>query len=124
MWKALFFNLVNVAVVNAFLLSFHSGRSKNERFDDHLKFREALYKALFAHSDRQELAEPRPAAKEEHIEIPMKRSACVVCKKATQHERGRKRRALKDISPNEGLDRHVRRARVGCKACGVNLCSR
>ena len=68
--------------------------------------------------------EPRPAAEEEHIEIPMKRSACVICKKAAQHERGRKRRALEDISPNEGLDRHVRRARVGCKACGVNLCSR
>ena len=54
-WKALFFNLVNVAVVNTFLLSFHSGLSKNERFDDHLKFREALYKALFAHSDQQKL---------------------------------------------------------------------
>ena len=49
-WKAMFYTMVGMVVVNSYLLSAFTPVPKKEKFTDHSAFREALYKALFQHS--------------------------------------------------------------------------
>ena len=90
-WKALFYNMVNIAVVNAFLLLFHSEVSKKERFKDQMTFKKALYKRLFELSTRPNDASPKTSLKTEHKRVTMQRAACANCKKQAQDDRGMSR---------------------------------
>ena len=47
-WKAMFYTLVGIVVVNSYLLSSYAAVPKKEKFTKHLAYRETLYKALFA----------------------------------------------------------------------------
>lgn len=51
-WKALFFWLLNMSLVNAYLLSLHSDPYNTERFTNQKSFRESGFQALFAKSER------------------------------------------------------------------------
>ena len=128
-WKALFYNMVNIAVVNAFLLSMHAEVPKKEKFNDQRTFRTAPYKRLLELSARPNDVRPNTSPETEHKRVTMKQAVCVNCKKQAQEDRGRtrglKRQALEEISPNnagKSRNRHVNRARTGCEGCQVNLC--
>ena len=49
-WKAMFYTMVGIVVVNSYLLSSYASVPRKKKFVSHLAFREALYKALFQHS--------------------------------------------------------------------------
>ena len=49
-WKALFYELVNIAVTNVYLISLHSTVPKEEKFTSHKAFRIVLYTGLFEHA--------------------------------------------------------------------------
>ena len=49
-WKAMLYTIIGVVVVNSYLLSLHAPVPKENKFTDHLAFRQALYEALFQHS--------------------------------------------------------------------------
>ena len=46
-WQALFHWLINIVLVNSYLLSFHLKVNKNLKFNDQVKFREAIIDTLF-----------------------------------------------------------------------------
>ena len=147
----MFYTTIGIIVVNFFLLSLHSPVSKKEKFTKHEVFREALYKGLFDHATgavgaggadiaSMVVAGPVTAAEAlstagtgiKHQRIGMKRGPCVVCKQIAREERrgvsvgGKKGQALQAVSPNiasKSKDRHVHRAKTGCDACRVLLCS-
>ena len=123
-WKALFYELINITVTNAYLLSLHSDVPKKEKFTDHKAFRIALYKDLFEHSKARSTDHIQ-----EHQVVRMKPKACAICKEDAAHrnrvQRRLKRQALQEISPNNGCkrkDNSINRPIVGCSVCKVNLC--
>ena len=124
-WKALFYELINITVTNAYLLSLHSDVPKKQKFTDHKAFRVALYKDLFEHSKQR-----NTNYTQEHQVVRMKEAVCVICKEDAVHQnrirRRLKKQGLQEISPNIGYkkkNRHVNRPIVGCNVCKVNLCS-
>ena len=163
-WKAMFYTMIGIVVVNSYLLSSYAQVPKEDKFTDHLAFRRALYQGLFEHAtgaagaagaveilpvagpvnlvlppgdtmpvvadpdteDRAEIAAAADA-RIEHQRIPMKRAACVVCKKiATEKRRGQgqKKVAFQESSPNitsKRKDKHVTRVATGCASCSVTL---
>ena len=179
-WKAMFYTMIGIVVVNSYLLSSYAQVPKEDKFTDHLAFRQALYKGLFEYAtgaagaagaveilpvagpvnlvlppgdtmpivadpdteDRAEIAAAAAVthtagellvtaaadARIEHQRIPMKRAACVVCKKiATEKRRGQgqKKVAFQESSPNitsKRKDKHVTRVATGCASCSVTLC--
>ena len=128
-WKTLFYELVNIVVLNAYLISLYSTVPKKEKFTNHKAFRVALYTGLFKHATPGSSRTTR-TQEVNHCSIPIKRSACVVCKASAGRERRKgirlKAQALQEISPNKTAklkDKHVYRSCVGCDVCDVNLCS-
>ena len=81
---------------------------------------------LFRHSTRVKEATPNTRPDVEHRKIKRKQALCVVCKKNAQEQRGKKRTALEELSPNQGTGnrpaKRITRVRIGCEACNVNLC--
>lgn len=121
-WKALFLWLLNTALVNAYLISLHSGQSDFTAQDP---FRIALYTALFDRSER--LARKQKAAEELHPNKTLRDTAglhiirnlgmqrlCVICK-------GKKRPVLGEIDPNKPRTGRNRSC-FGCNICQVTLC--
>ena len=49
-WKAIFYIIIGIVVVNSYLLSSYAQVPKEDKFIDHLAFRQALYKQLFAYT--------------------------------------------------------------------------
>ena len=49
-WKAMFYTLIGIVVVDSYLLSSYAAVPKEDKFTKHLALREALYKALFTHA--------------------------------------------------------------------------
>ena len=45
----MFYSLLNIIVVNSFLLSYHAPIAKEDKFSEHRAFRQALCKGLFIH---------------------------------------------------------------------------
>ena len=78
-WKAMFYELVNIAVVNSYLLSYHSDVPKKERFTNQLAFRIALYEALFKHSKPSNSIYSLACHKSED-RVQIKYSIYLVCK--------------------------------------------
>ena len=121
-WKALFLWLLNTALVNAYLISLHSGRSDFTAQDP---FRIALYTALFDRSER--LSRKRKPAEELHPNEALRdtpgphlmkslgrQRLCVVCK-------GKKGPVLGEIDPNKPRTGPCRSC-FGCSICQVTLC--
>ena len=128
-WKALFYELVNITVTNAYLLSLHTDVPKKHKFTNHKAFRIALYNGLFGHA-KPASTDHVQTQHQEHKLVRIKLSACIVCKAEAGHQRRKKLRlkaqALQEISPNniaKSKDNHVHRPSVGCDFCKVNLCS-
>ena len=55
-WKAMFYAMIGIVVVNSYLLSSYAPVSRKEKFAKHLAFREALFKQLFEHATGVEVA--------------------------------------------------------------------
>ena len=128
--------------VNAYLLSLHSPVAVVNKFTCQKTFRQALYKALFAHLTATSsttaavavtaVAITAAAAATPdlvHSRVKMKRGTCVICKEHTAKERRlkkrQKRQGLQDISPNitsKRKDDRVNRTDSGCDLCDVHLC--
>ena len=49
-WKAVFYTIIGIVVVNSFILSSYAPVSKEKKFTDQRAFREMLHKALFVRS--------------------------------------------------------------------------
>ena len=47
-WKAIFYTMVGIVVVNSYLLSSYASVPKKKKFVSYLAFRKALYKVLFS----------------------------------------------------------------------------
>ena len=142
-------------VVNSFLISSYAPVPIEDKITKHVVFREALFKALFAHATGPEgagaadippLAGPITATEAlslsdstattqtgiRHHRVPLKRGSCVVCKQVTAEKRrgisirGKNGRVLQETSPNivnKHKDKHISRAKTGCDACKVLLCT-
>ena len=147
-WKAIFYSLLDIVVVNSFLLSCYAPVTKEDRFLTHRAFREALCKDLFTYAVPTAAAAATvvgpvhimPAVvgavyaaptRVEHQRVKMKRAACVVCKQAVAEERRgikqQRRLILQAVSPNvtsKRMDRHISRVKTGCASCMVALCAR
>ena len=137
-WKAIFYTIIGIVVVNSYLLSTYTPVSKEKKFTEQIKFREALCKALFDHSTgvaaaaAAYVADAAATANVEvgHHRVSMKRAPCVICKQGVKEGkrgiRGQKRHVLQAISPNfvsKRKDRHGIRVKSGCDSCKVALCS-
>ena len=100
----MFYNLLNIVVVNSFLLSYHAPIAKEDKFSEHRAFRKTLCKGLFIHTRPQSIvpiadtattaytvaivgAAYIASARVEHQKIKIKRAACVICKQAAAEER-------------------------------------
>ena len=187
-WKSIFYTIINIVVVNSFLISSYATVPKEDKIMIHAVFREKLYTGLFEHATgaagasgvdiaslpitelnyaaipsalppgdsipRVEVTEQdtegaatknttrtaykageilmAAAPKVIHSRIQMKRGPCAVCKQIAAEKRrgisvgGKKGRVLRESSPNIATghkDRHVNRAKTGCSACKVLLCT-
>ena len=102
----MFCNLVNIIVVNAYLLFMHLRAANDQKFTDHEhhQFRKALYMGFFSHSTRVNEPIPNIKPETEHCKIRCKQASCVVCKKKMQEQQGKKRTALKELLSNQNTD--------------------
>ena len=131
--------------MNAYLLSLHSPVADINKFTCQKTFRQALYKALFAHSAvtstttatiiasttaaTSAISTAAAAPDPVHFRVKMKRGTCVICKHHAASERRvkqrQKRQGLQEISPNiasKGKENRVHRTESGCDLCEVHLC--
>ena len=128
-WKAIFYTMIGIVVVNSYLLSAYAPVPEEKKFTKQIKFREALCKALFAHSTAVADGAAITGVKMGHHRVSMKRAPCVMCKygagKGRRGIRGQQGRVLLAISPNivsRSRDRHIARATTGCLSCQASLC--
>ena len=125
-WKSLFHWLLNVVLVNAFLLSKHQGG-----FENQVDFRIALHNALIEHSQRQTLKGKRRSStinKQRSMKLPIRpqvgishqlerRLICQTCE-ACNPLYVENRAILGEISGNQKRKRTC----YGCSVCDVPLC--
>ena len=100
----MFYSLLNIVVVNSFLLSYHAPIAKEDKFSEHRAFRKTLCKGLFIHIRPQSIvpvadtvtiayavaiagAVYTASARVEHQKIKIKRAACVIYKQAAAEKR-------------------------------------
>ena len=88
-WKALFFGLLGIAVVNSYLLSFHAKVNNKAKYTRFGKFRKDLIRGLIEHGERlPAMATESPNRKWEratvwiHLWSPRKEQRRVVCSRA------------------------------------------
>jgi hypothetical protein len=132
-WQSLFHWLLNTVLVNSYLLSFHSDVSKELKFQDQVKFRNALIDALFkagkagpAQRKRANIGTnydgfttPAHRHSKEHRGV---RGDCRNCKGERHGETPRKRVVLGQISPNLSEKRPRKTSVYGCRECNIPLC--
>ena len=139
-WQALFYWLLNIVLVNSYLLSFHSNVEKSLKFNDQAKFREALIEALFEAAKARPIQRkqanigtnfdgfttPAHRHKMEHRGI---QGECWNYNGKKHGEHPRKRVALSAISVNLSTNTlkntsttHRKRSYYGCHECSVPLC--
>ena len=130
---ALFSQLWEMSLTNAYLLSLHSPVPKEAKFTSHKKFLEALYQGLLGLSERRVMVRrkrsiglscERPTVRmEEHYHCKMEALGdCRGCKGSGETARPKKRRVFSEISPNLGTKRRGKRTTFGCSICNVHLC--
>ena len=131
----MFYTLINIIIINFYLLSSYAAVPKGDKFTKYLSFRETLYKALLKHAPGAAVIVTAAGIKDispirvKHQRGSWKRTICAVYKEDSM-EGGRginnqKRRILQVLSPNivsRSQDRHVSRPRTGCISCDVALC--
>ena len=100
----MFYSLLNIVVMNSFLLSYHAPITKEDKFSEHKVFRKALCKGLFIYIRPQSIvpivnivtiayavaiagAAYIASARVEHQRIKIKRAAYVIYKQAAAEER-------------------------------------
>ena len=93
----MFYNLLNIVVVNSFWLSYHAPIAKEDKFSEHRVFRKTLCKGLFIHTRPQSIvpvankvtvayavaiagAAYTASARVEHKKIKIKCAVCVIYK--------------------------------------------
>ena len=118
-WKALFFGLLGIAIVNSYLLSFHSKVNNKAKYTRFGKFRKDLIQGLIEHGERlptmatESLNKKRERATVgTHIWSLRKQQRCVVCSRAQA-------RPLSELSANHMAPK---RPKGGCNTCSVNIC--
>lgn len=124
-WKALFFWLLNMSLVNAYLLSLHSDPHNTERFTNQKSFRESVFQVLFTKSERAkwkrsyETYATEPVESEEsHIRgVLEKIGECRGCRNS-----GKIRQILGKRNPNSEKLQRPKRTCYGCQVCKVPLC--
>ena len=116
-WKALFFWLLNMSLVNVYLLSLHSDPHNTERFINQKSFRESVFQALFAKSERPKRKRSYQAyvtepveSEEPHIRGILDRNGEFRgCKNS-----GKMRQILGERDPNSEQFQRPKRTRYGC----------
>ena len=99
----MFYSLLNIVVVNSFLLSYHAPIAKEDKFSEHRVFRKALCKGLFIYIRSQSIvpvadtattaytvaiadAAYTASARVKHQRVKIKRAVCVICKQTAAKE--------------------------------------
>jgi hypothetical protein len=133
-WHAIWKFIYNTALVNSYLLSSWvggrvtgSGIAKGQK-----EFREKLISQLFelaraeAPKQRRVVLYANPllsTATEQHIQVLRARKQdCKGCSLTGQVRKPEKRKALGEISANQGPRKRPRSTIYGCKACDIPLC--
>jgi hypothetical protein len=133
-WHAIWKFIYNTVLVNSYLLSSYvggrtkgSGHEKGQR-----EFREKLTSQLFelarAETQKQKMVVlyTNPvlfAAPEQHVRVLRARKQdCRGCALTGQARKPEKRKALGEISANQGPRKRPRSTVYGCKACDIPLC--
>ena len=75
----MFYTLIKIIAINFYILSCSSYGPKEERFPDHLAFREALCAGILTHT-RPTADTVNADAKGSHQRVSLKRAPCVICK--------------------------------------------
>jgi hypothetical protein len=124
-WKALWWFLVRRVEVNAYLLSYHSGVPKEERFTSQTSFREELIGGLFNKSERLRHKRKRTewikssvalgSNLQHQLEWVGKQRACQVCGTV------QRRKILGELDENV-VSGGRKRSVYACKACNTSLC--
>jgi hypothetical protein len=130
---ALYEFLIELSVINAYLLSLHSEVSKEAKFTVHSKFRIALYTGLIQAFKRQDLKRKRTSIEpafehsnkrfDDHQICKRKSSGeCYGCREIGQLVTHRKRRILGELTPNLGGRKRGKRSTFGCDICDIPIC--
>ena len=114
-----------MSLVNAYLLSLHSDPHNTERFTNQKSFRESVFQALFAKSERPQrkrsyqMYVTKPVESEEaHMRgVLEKKGECRGCKNS-----GKMRQILGERDPNSEQFQRPKRTCCRCKVCEVLLC--
>jgi len=133
-WHALWKFIYNTVLVNSYLLSSWVGRrEKGSGLDrGQSEFRSKLISQLFelaraeAQKQKRVVSHTNPlrfAAPEQHIRVLRDRKQdCMGCALTGQARKPEKRKALGEISANQGPRKRPRSTVYGCKACDIPLC--
>ena len=118
-WKALFFGLLGISIVNSYLLSLHSKVDKKAKYTRFTKFRKDLIQGLIEHGERlSTIANEFVNKKSERATIGThewsvrKQQRCVVCSRTQAMPLGK--RSANHAAP--------KRPGGGCNTCNVNIC--
>jgi hypothetical protein len=134
-WHAIWKFIYNTVLVNSYLLSSYvGGRVTGSGYHEkgQREFREKLISQLFelakAETQKRKMvvlhANPlRFAAPEQHFQVLRSRKQdCMGCALTGQVRKPEKRKALGEITANQGSRKRPRSSIYGCKACDVPLC--
>ena len=78
----MFYRLLNIVIVNSFLLSYHAPIAKEDKFSKHRAFRKALCKGLFIHIRPQSIVPIADTVitRVKHQRVKIKRAAYIIYK--------------------------------------------
>ena len=124
-WHALWKFIYNTVLVNSYLLSSWVGRREKgsglERGQS--EFRSKLISQLFELAGAEALKQKWSISSEQHIRVLRARKQdCIGCSLIGQVRKPEKRKALGEISANQGPRKRPRSTIYGCKACDIPLC--
>ena len=141
-WKALFYDSIQLALCNAYLLSIHARVGSQQRYDHYELFRrdaaaafirsggdfgEGLQHPRLDFMSKTNIALPKQITRrnEGHERIAMPQRVCKVCRRnARCITRGLKSGRVPLGNLDQNTLPQVSRPLSGCKTCGVNLCKR